>query len=206
MTSKFAGRTTLERHTTAWALTLCVIEMLTQSSTRPDIAQARLGIYPVGALSKYMAGPTPSISRQVAKGLMRYVASAREHGIVYWTQPNFVIGYGDADYAGDLDTRRWSTGYVFFPRGGAEQSPWMSKQSTGGASTKEAEYIATAQATKEVLRLRSLLNDLGLTINTFPVMAVDQSALKLLNYRSSTWTGCDVHALEAHRRGLPLCK
>ena len=87
--------------------------------TRPDIAQA------VGALSKYMAEPTTA-HWQAAKGLMRYVASTRDHGIVYGTEPNLVIGYCDADFAGDLDTRRSTTGYVFILHGGA--ITWMSKR------------------------------------------------------------------------------
>ena len=57
----------------------------------------------------------------------------------------------------------------------------MSKrESTVAVSTTEAEYIAAAQATKEALWLRLLLNDLGVPINTFQIMADNQSALKLL--------------------------
>ena len=57
----------------------------------------------------------------------------------------------------------------------------MSKrQSTVAASTTEAEYIAAAQATKEALWLRLLLNDLGVPVNTFAIKADNQSALKLL--------------------------
>ena len=48
------------------------------------------------------------------------------------------------------------------------------------ASTTEAEYIAAAQATKEALWLRLLLADLGIVVNTFQIMADNQSALKLL--------------------------
>ncbi len=77
--------------------------------TRPDIAQA------VGALSKYMAEPT-TLHWQAAKGLMQYVASTREQGILHGTDSNLVIGYCDADYAGDLDTRRSPTAFVFVLR------------------------------------------------------------------------------------------
>ena len=130
---------------------------------RPDIAQA------VGALSKYMIAPT-TLHWQAAKGLLRYVAFTREHGIVYGTELNLVIGYCDADYAYDLDTRRSTTGFVFILHGGA--ITWLSKrQPTVAASTTEAEYIAAAQATKEARWLRLLLRDLGIVVNTFQIMA-----------------------------------
>ena len=47
-------------------------------------------------------------------------------------------------------------------------------------STTEAEYIAAAQTIEEALWLRGLLGDLGIVVNTFPIMADNQSALKLL--------------------------
>ncbi len=84
--------------------------------TRPDIAQA------VGALSKYMAELT-TLHWQAAKGLMRYVASTREQGILYGTDSNLVIGYCDADYAGDLDTRRSTTGFKLSTSCMEEPSP-----------------------------------------------------------------------------------
>ena len=80
--------------------------------TRPDIAQA------VGVLSKYMSEPTVA-HWQAAKGLMRYVASTREQGIVFGRAPGIVLGYCDADYAGDLDNRRSTTGFVYLLHGGA---------------------------------------------------------------------------------------
>ena len=138
--------------------------------TRPDIAQA------VGALSKYMAEPTVA-HWQAVKGLMRYVASTRKHGIVFGTSPNTVVGYCDAEYAGD--TRRSTTGFVFILHGGA--ITWLSKrQPTVAASTTEAEYISAAQAVKEALWLRVLLADLGIVVNTFQIKGDNQSALKLL--------------------------
>ena len=103
--SKFVPLSTSERLTksegepldkTTFTYTHLIGSLLCLSvCTRPDISQA------VGALSKYMAEPT-SAHWQAAKGLMRYVASTRDHGIVHGTEPNLVIGYCDADYAGDL--------------------------------------------------------------------------------------------------------
>ncbi len=72
----------------------------------------------MGVLSKYMSEPTVA-HWQAAKGLMRYVASTREQGIVFRRAPGIVLGYCDADYAGDLDNRRSTTGFVYLLHGGA---------------------------------------------------------------------------------------
>ena len=134
-----------------------------------DIAQA------VGPLSKYMQEPT-TVHWQAAKGLLRYVAFTKKQGIVH---PGTLVGYCDADYAGDLDTRRSTIGYVFILHGRA--ITWLSKrQPTVAASTTEAKYIAAAQAVKEAPWLRTLLGDLGILIDTFQIRADNQSALKFL--------------------------
>ena len=90
-----------------------------------------------------------------------------------------LVGYCDADYAGDIDTRRSTTGYVFTLNGGAIS--WQSKrQPTVAASTTEAEYMAAAAAVKEALSLRKLLSDFGLTYKTVNILADNQSAIKIL--------------------------
>ena len=87
--------------------------------------------------------------------------------------------YCDADYAGDIDTRRSTTGYVFTLNGGAIS--WSSRlQQTVAASTTEAEYMAAAAAIKEALWLRRLLSELGLDPGTILIKADNQSAIKLL--------------------------
>ncbi|RVX19433.1 Retrovirus-related Pol polyprotein from transposon TNT 1-94 [Vitis vinifera] len=59
-----------------------------------------------------------------------------------------VRGYVDADYAGDLDDRRSTTGYVFTLGGGP--ICWKSMiQSLVALSTTELKYMAIAEATKE---------------------------------------------------------
>ena len=153
---------------------------------RPEIAQA------VGALSN-MAEPTVA-HWQAVKGLMRYVASTRGHGIVSLSGPNTVVGYCDADYAGDLDTRRSTTGFTFILHGGA--ITWLSKrQPTVAASTTEAEFISVAQAVKEALWLRVLLADLGIVVNTFQIKGDNQSALKLLKNPVSSMRFMHIHVV-----------
>jgi len=141
-------------------------------TTRPDIAQA------VGVLSKFMSNPM-SAHWQAAKGVLRYLTGTLDYGITFAGGDTTVIGYCDADFAGDLDTRRSTTGYVFIMNGGAIS--WQSKrQPTVAASTTEAEYMAAAQATKEALWLRKLLADLKLDTGTMIIKADNQSAIKIL--------------------------
>jgi hypothetical protein len=140
--------------------------------TRPDIAQA------VGALARYMACPTV-VHWQSAKGVLRYLSGTANYGINFGGSKTGLEAYTDADFAGDIDTRRSTTGYVFILNGGAIS--WSSRlQQTVAASTTEAEYMAAASATKEGLWLRKLLNDLQLDITIIPINADNQSAIKLL--------------------------
>ncbi|XP_052291667.1 uncharacterized mitochondrial protein AtMg00810-like [Citrus sinensis] len=76
-----------------------------------------------------------------------------------------VIGYVDSDYAGDLDKRRSTTGYVFTFAGGPIS--WKSTlQSIIGLSTTEAEYMAITEVVKEAIWLQGLLENLGFARST----------------------------------------
>ena len=87
-------------------------------------------------------------------------------------------GYCDADMAGDLDTRKSTSGYIFTVAGGAVS--WCSKlQKIVALSTTEAEYISATEASKEAIWLSRLGEDLGMSVST-PVLGCDsQSAVYL---------------------------
>ncbi len=71
-----------------------------------------------------------------------------------------LLGYSDADWAGDRDNHHSKTGNVFVMSHGAVS--WLSKrQAIVALSTAEAEYIALSAATQEVIWLRKLLSDLN---------------------------------------------
>ncbi|KAL9261973.1 Retrovirus-related Pol polyprotein from transposon TNT 1-94-like protein [Drosera capensis] len=90
-----------------------------------------------------------------------------------------VVGYVDSDYAGDLDKRRSLTGYVFI-LGGSAGSWRATLQDTVALSTTEAEYMATAEATKEALWLNRLVEELGVKQEESSVIFCDnQSAVQL---------------------------
>jgi hypothetical protein len=87
---------------------------------------------------------------------VRYVANE----IIGVTPSKEVLGYCDANWGGDLEDRRFTTGFVFMIEGGAIS--WSSKrQPTIALSTTEAEYIANTQATKQAIWITKLMMDLG---------------------------------------------
>ncbi|RVX10690.1 Retrovirus-related Pol polyprotein from transposon RE2 [Vitis vinifera] len=90
-----------------------------------------------------------------------------------------LVGYCDADYEGDHDTHRSTTGYVFML--GSGTISWCSKrQSTVSLSTTEAEYRAAAMAAQESTWLIRLMNDLHQLVDyAVPLYYDNQSAVRL---------------------------
>ena len=123
-------------------------------TTRPDIAQA------VGVVSKFCANPTQS-HLTAAKRILRYLKGTAYLGLSYKKcADGNLIGYSDADWAGDVDDRHSTSGNVFLLAKGAVS--WLSKkQATVALSTAEAEYVALSAATQEAIWLRRLLTDVG---------------------------------------------
>ena len=119
--------------------------------TRPDVTQA------VNLLARYMSCPTEQ-HWVLALGVLRYLNSTSELGLCLGGDTAGkvdLITYCDADYAGDIDTRRSTTGYVVTANGTAVS--WQSKlQPTVARSTTEAEYMAAASAVSEALCIRKL--------------------------------------------------
>jgi Cu/Ag efflux pump CusA len=69
-------------------------------------------------------------------------------------------GYSDADWAGNMDTRRSTTSFIIMLNNGA--IAWKSRcQPTVALSTMESEYMAITEATKELKWIRTLLVELG---------------------------------------------
>ena len=90
-----------------------------------------------------------------------------------------MYAYSDADWAGDLDTRRSTTGYVIYAAGGP--IAWQSKlQSTIAVSTMEAEYMAAFGAIQELIWTKGVLSELGFDYVDPMILHMDsQSAMAL---------------------------
>ncbi|KAK9211123.1 hypothetical protein WN943_000497 [Citrus x changshan-huyou] len=140
--------------------------------TRPDISQA------VSMVSRYMHDPGKSHWLTV-KWILRYLYGTVDVGLLFKKDcGQQCVGYCDSDFAGDLDKRRSTTGYVFTLGGGPVS--WRSiLQSTIALSTTEAKYMAATEAVKEVIWLKGLLGDLGVIQENITVFCDNQSAIFL---------------------------
>ena len=145
--------------------------MFAMICTRPDIAQA------VGAVSRYMGNPG-SEHWSIVKRVLRYIKGTSDVGLCYGG-PDFIsTGYVDSDFAGDLDKRKSTTGFVFTLANGAVS--WVSKlQSVVALSTTEAEYMAATQACKEAVWIQRLLEELGHKQECMTLFCDSQSALHI---------------------------
>jgi len=141
-------------------------------ATRPDIAQA------VSVVSKFNANPSVSHLTAV-KRVLRYLKGTVNLALKYnQTESRALVGFSDADWAGDQDDRRSTTGNVFLLGGGAVS--WLSKkQSTVALSTAEAEYVALSQAAQECVWLRRLLSDLGMDATPVVILEDNQGAIAI---------------------------
>ena len=142
--------------------------------TRPDISQA------VSMVSRYMHSPGKE-HWQAVKWILRYILGTVDVGLLFQRRVEVgknVVGYVDSDFAGDLDKRRSTTGYVFTLAGGPVS--WRSTlQSTVALSTTEAEYMAATEAIKEAIWLQGLFDDLGIVQEHIEVHCDSQSAIHL---------------------------
>ena len=75
-------------------------------STRPNISHA------VGVVGRFVANPGEEHWRAV-KWVLRYLRGTSDHCIIFSGGEGSICIYVDANYAGDFDKRRSTTGYVF---------------------------------------------------------------------------------------------
>ncbi|CAI7867014.1 unnamed protein product [Closterium sp. NIES-54] len=122
---------------------------------RPDLS------YSASQLATYLKKPEAEHMVELDRTL-HYFVSTPTIGLTYYkgeTTTTKLIGYVDADHAGDSDNRRSRTGYVYRLEPIGPISWQSSKQELIALSSAEAEYITLCSATKEGLYLRELLEE-----------------------------------------------
>ena len=85
---------------------------------RPDIAAC------VSILGRKVSAPT-EVDWVAAKRVVRYLKTTKDWKLKFGTSDG-LIGYSDADWAGDIETRKSTTGFVFHYAGGAVS--WVSRR------------------------------------------------------------------------------
>ncbi|UOH83757.1 hypothetical protein LQV05_006494 [Cryptococcus neoformans] len=144
-------------------------------STRPDIA------FTVSFLSRAISSPT-EYHWQLSLRVVAYLSHTRTLGLTLGGgKERGLHVYSDADWAGCSDTRRSMTGYIAYFHGSPVS--WCSRrQRTVAHSTMEAEYIAAAQATREIIWLRGLLKEIGLSQVDATTLHIDNQSTICLSH------------------------
>ncbi|CAI7932382.1 unnamed protein product, partial [Closterium sp. NIES-54] len=145
---------------------------------RPDLS------YSASQLATYLKKPEAEHMAELDRAL-HYLVSTSTVGLTYHkngtTTPK-LMGYVDANHAGDSDNRRSRTGYIYRLEPIGPISWQSSKQELIALSSAEAEYITLCSATKEGLYLRELLEEVKLAqLPSFSLFCDNQSAIRLAN-------------------------
>ncbi|XP_068651588.1 secreted RxLR effector protein 161-like [Aristolochia californica] len=149
--------------------------MYAQVCTRPDIA------YVVGMLDIYQSNPSLD-HWKATKKVMRYLQGTNDYKLTYIQSDHLkVIGYSDSDFAGCLDSKNSTLGYVFLLAGGAIS--WRNaKQSLIATSTTEAEFVACFEVSSQIIWLKSFIPGLKIVDTIFKPLRIycDNSAAVFL--------------------------
>ena len=141
--------------------------------TRLDIS------YAVHLVSQYLSALWSTHYVAVLR-ILRYLKGTLFHGLFYSTQSPLILrAFSDADWAGDPIDRKSTTSYCFIL--GSSLISWRIKKQTHVArSSTEAEYRAHTDTTSELLWLRWLLKNLGVSISSAtPLYCDNQSVIHI---------------------------
>jgi hypothetical protein len=142
--------------------------------TRPDLA------YAVCRIAKFCQNPMNEHWKALDQ-IFGYLKATKEYGIWVGGQKKGLACYVDADFAGDIDDSKSTSGSIMFLNDGPVA--WSSKkQPTTALSTTEAEYIAVCQGGKTAVWLGYLLEDLlGKDIRNIPMYCDNEGAVRLVH-------------------------
>ena len=143
------------------------------TTTRPDLQ------FSVSLLSRFMASPT-KLHAQAVKKVLRYLKGTADFGIWYDGQgTGELLVYTDSDFAGDIDSRKSTSGYVFLLDNAAVA--WCSKkQPIVTLSTTEAEYVAASTCACQAIWFKRVMKELGYEADGSTVILCDNtSTIKL---------------------------
>jgi hypothetical protein len=146
--------------------------LLYLTPSRPDIA------FSVGVCARFQANPKES-HLTVVKRIIRYVNDTLLYGIWYSRETNLVVaGYSDADWAGNADDRKSTSGGCFYV-GNNLVACMSKKQASISHSTAEAEYIAASSCCTQLLWMKTLLGDYRFSQDTMIINYDNTNAINI---------------------------
>jgi len=140
--------------------------------TRPDIQQA------VSRVARFVSNPGQA-HWTAGLHVLKYLKGTYNMKVMFGETEGrdgniLLTGYCDSDYAGNLDDRKSTSGYMFMMNNGPVS--WASRlQRVTATSTVEAEYVALCEAVKEACYLRQVLFDMGFKQADPTVIHVDNA-------------------------------
>ena len=146
--------------------------LLYLTASKPDIT------FSVGVCSRFQSNPKVSHLNAV-KRIIKYVCGTCDYGLFYSKESNLSLaGFSNYDWAGNTDDRKSTTGGCFYV--GANLVAWMSKkQNSVFVSTTEAEYIAAGSCCSQLLWMKKVLTDYGISQDTMVVYCDNSSAIDI---------------------------
>jgi hypothetical protein len=121
--------------------------------SRPDL------MFSIRKLSQFSDNPSSEHWNSI-KHVLRYLSNTRDFGIYLSPTDCKLVGYSDADWAGDVNDRKSFSGQVCM-FGNVPISWRASKQNCVSLSSAESEYIALNECVRETLWLDSILRELN---------------------------------------------
>ncbi|KAD3640040.1 hypothetical protein E3N88_29263 [Mikania micrantha] len=149
----------------------CMIgSLMYLTASRPDI------MFATCVCARFQAAPKESHLIAV-KRIFRYLQGTQSLGIWYSTGHSCkLVAFSDSDYAGCKLSRKSTSGGCQF-LGNCLVSWQCKKQTSVATSTAEAEYIAAASCTSQILWLQTQLLDYGIKESKTPLLMDSASAL-----------------------------
>ncbi|XP_075486210.1 secreted RxLR effector protein 161-like [Primulina tabacum] len=146
--------------------------------SRPDLS------YSMSVVSRYMANPGET-HWHTLKGVFKYLKGSANVRLMFEKQnslENPIVGYVYSDFAGNIDTRKFLSGFTFTMYGTAVI--WKAtSQFVVALSTTQSEYLALSEGIKEALWLKGMVSELGVKQDKVVVHCDNQSAIHLSKHQ-----------------------
>ena len=162
-------------------------------SSRPDICFA------TNLLSSFVENPGEK-HWKAGKNCLRYLLGTKSLPLVYRRDKALnLVSYSDADWAGNIDNRRSTSGYWFKLSDNSGVISWSSRlQRCVSTSTAEAEHNIVVETVKEGIHLQGILSDLGIFCKRLLEVFVDNQACIALSKHSMNHGKTKHFAIKQH--------